>query len=153
MIYQFLWTETVLPLFDDETKLAYTEMANQHKPWAQIYPIGNVVDGRRMFHGLGPIELCQDVIDFLIEKECYPKVITIKDKDGIDYGYKKVFAGLDEDENNIYEIIRDESIVELFEINQDDHTIYLQPHTEVIDGDEVIIQPTLNCFYGWEQII
>ena len=150
MIYHFIWTELVDPPFDDETKMAYVEMANKFKPWAQCYPIGNVVNGRRMFHGLGPIGLCDAVLKFLTDRNCDPKLISIRDIDAIDYGYKKIQTGTDENGLPIFEIVRDELIKELKPINQDDPDIYMQPIEGVDeDGNPIMIQPPRHTFAGW----
>ena len=150
---QFLWTELVDPPFDDETKLAYVEMANSHGRWSQIYPIGNVVDGRRVFHGMGSISLCNAVLAFLTERGCDPNLIAIKDKDGVEYGYKRVLVTPgDEETEAVYEVVRDEDIEDLIDVGQDDASLYLQPRTEMIDGEEVVFTPTLNSFAGWKSL-
>jgi hypothetical protein len=151
---QFLWTELVDPPFDEYTKLAYTEMANSYGQWAQVYPVGNIVGGRRMFHGIGSVNLAKAVMEFINNRGKDAKLITVKDKAGIDYGYKRVLITPEDGENDpVYEIVRDEEITDLFEIDRDNVDTYLQSRIEIVDGEEVTIIPSPNSFAGWASII
>jgi hypothetical protein len=153
-MYQFLWTELIEPVFTLEEREEYHEMACSYGHWSQIYPIGNQVNGRQMFHGMGSIDLCNAAIEFINAHGHDGKLITVKDKNGIDYGYKRVLVTPGDEENDpVYEIVRDEEITELLTINQDDPSIYLQSRIETIDGEDVTITPTLNSYAGWEEII
>jgi len=151
MMYQFIWSELVEPSFTGEEKLAYVEMANSFGPWCQIYPIGNVVNGRRLFHGLGGIGLCNVVIDFLTTQGSDPKLISIANQAGIAYGYKSIQTGVDSDEIPVYATIRDENIEELIPIGLDDPELYFQPILSVDEaGNPITIQIPKHSFAGWD---
>lgn len=151
-MHQFLWTELIEPVFTEEERAAYHEMACSFGKWSKIEPIGNTVNGRRMIHGMGSIELCIAVKTFLTDRGNAPLIIAIKDRFGTDYGYKRLVA-YDEEGNEIIDIVRDEGIPELLETDQDVASVYLQPTTEMIDGEEVTITPVLNSFAGWTPIV
>jgi hypothetical protein len=153
-MYQFLWTELIEPIWSDKIKEGYKILADSHGRWTQIYPIGNQVNNRQMFFGMGSIELCKAAIEFINSHGHEGKLIAVTDKDGIDYGYRQILVTPGDEENDpVYEIVRDEGITELLEIGQDDENLYLQPRAEIIDGEEVTITPTITAFAGWEPII
>ncbi len=81
MSYQIFWSEDILPALTDAQKEEYSSIGMQ-----QVYPIGNEVDGMRLFHGIGSKETIDSMLEFISFKN--PLVISVKDRTGLEYGYK-----------------------------------------------------------------
>jgi len=75
MVVQIWWTEKVLPEFTDEDKELYSKIQIQ-----QVYPIGSIVEGRRMFRAL--LEDTEQLISFLTERNKEPIICGIFNQNG-----------------------------------------------------------------------
>jgi len=146
MIYQFKWSELIEPKLTEEQKEAYSELGI-----SQVFPIGREENGRRLFHAIMTLEQKDQAFEIVKEKD--PKIISVTDKDGIAYGYKKVinkeaYSEGEEFYPATYKLVRDE---ELKEFECEDDTDYFKPYDAIdADGNKITVTPSGHCFGGWK---
>ena len=153
MTYQVLWSELTNPEFTEEDKDLYKDFK-----LSQVHPVGNVVEGRAMFHAIGTIDSISSALELLKANSKKPKIIRVSDKENTEYGYVKIVA-YTEEEDSIKESVtfeRDEER-KLFSSEDDPH-VYLQPKTITVENEkgeseELTTTPAVNCFAGWVSII
>lgn len=113
MIYQFWWSEKIGDAFTDIQRDYYRSLMMN-----QVFPIGNPVDGRRLFRACTSKDNFDKAIEFLSAENLVIDGVTvvppITDRDpiicdarcmnGVRYGYEEVITGYDEEGNPIKEI-------------------------------------------------
>ena len=140
MKYQVYWSEEVNPELTEEQKVTYRNLGIE-----QVYPVGDIVNSRRLFHGIATEDVIDNMLEFMFFKT--PKIKNITDKHGIVYGYKKVKT---QDESVEDEVQRDENIKILYELTC---TTNFFPKKEVeIDGEMVDITSPKHSFSGWKYV-
>lgn len=160
--YCIKWSENIEPAFSDENDehneygIAYSEFGVE-----QVYPIGNVVDSRRLFHAVMTKEQIDAVISYLTEIGKEPKIVSVACCKGCPYGYKAV-TSYDEEtgESSVtYEAIGsyivtdeegNETEVTITPYECEDDTDFFIPYEGTDEeGNVITITPPDHKFSGW----
>ncbi len=144
MKYQIYWSEDVNPELTEEQKEEYRNLKIE-----QVYPVGDIVNNRRLFHAIATKEIIDEMLEFISFKN--PKIKNITNKDNIKYGYKLILVSpATDDVEAVYEIVRDENIETLYDITC--NTNFFLEHEIDVKGEMVTMVTPKHSFAGWKII-
>jgi len=141
-MYQIWWSELVEPEFTDEQKENYLKLE-----LSQFYPIGNSVEGRRLFRAVATKDKLDLAMVFLNDLGKEPVICDVRDDQGVRYGERKIVTVTEEE--TTYEIADISEMVK-YPKNDTEYDKYFES-IEYIDEDGEVrtMTPSGNTASGW----
>ena len=143
MNLQVWWSENIDPEFTYKHKENYLEIG-----LSQFFPIGNSVEGRRLFRAVATKEKLDLAMVFLNDIGKDPLICDVRDEHGVRYGERKIIIE-DAEGDKSYEI---EDIIDLVKYpkNDTEYDKYFESIEYIDDDGEVrAMTPSGNTASGW----
>jgi len=145
---KIIWAEDIEPAFTEEQKEIYRELKMQ-----QVYPIGNINNGKRLFHGIGNKETIDNILEFIAFKN--PLIVKVVNENNIEYGYNEIITPAEYDDQGeiiqeeTREIIRDEEL-EIYSNEINESLFFEEIEIKNEEGNIEMKVPSNHNFAGWK---